>query len=224
MGSVGGEDAICRLLARPCKMRLVSVEYHMAPKHRYPQALDDCVTATLCSLKHFSQEKVILLGGSVGGNLAFGNALKLIDQGQGSKVKGIAAMVLVTVHPSAIPPQLKDKYTASEEHAFHTINTKAAMEVFFDTYGALPKDKYTSCLLHSLLKDLPRTYIAESGADTLRDDARLMKEALEQAGVEVKYDSYEGYPHYSWSFPFQAPGRTPSSLLWQPHLSYHVEQ
>ena len=106
MGSVDGEDAICLLLARPCKMRLVSVEYHMAPRQKYPQALDDCVTAMLWSLKHFSQEKIVPLGGSTGGNLASGTALKLIDQGQGSKVRGIAAMVAVTVHPSAIPPQL----------------------------------------------------------------------------------------------------------------------
>lgn len=43
--------------------------------------------------------------------------------------------------------------------------------------------------------------MTESGTDTLRDDARLMKEKLEAAGVQVKYDAYEGYPHYSWTFP-----------------------
>jgi len=48
-----------------------------------------------------------------------------------------------------------------------------------DAYGAPPDDKYTSCLLHPELQHLRRAYIAECGTDTLRDDARLMKEKLE---------------------------------------------
>lgn len=30
-----------------------------------------------------------------------------------------------------------------------------------------------------------------------------MKEKLEKEGVQVKYDAYPGYPHYSWTFPSQ---------------------
>jgi versiconal hemiacetal acetate esterase len=51
------------------------------------------------------------------------------------------------------------------------------------------------------LAKLPNTYITSCGHDTLRDDARLMKAALDKAGVPVRYDEYEGYPHYFWSYP-----------------------
>jgi versiconal hemiacetal acetate esterase len=71
------------------------------------------------------------------------------------------------------------------------------------TYATSATDPYFSPLLHPKLKALPRTYITESGTDTLRDDARLMKEKLEAEGVQVRYDAYEGYPHYSWTFPSQ---------------------
>lgn len=192
MGSVDGEDAITRLLSKACKMRMVSVEYRLAPQHKYPVPLDDCIAATKWALNHFSQQKAILLGGSAGGNLAFATALKFIDEGKGSSVQGIVALVPVTIHPSAVPAELKSKYTAYEEHAEHTVNTKSAMEVFLDAYGAPADDKYLSVLLHPRLKDLPRTYITESGTDVLRDDARLMKGALVKAGVEVKYDAYPG--------------------------------
>lgn len=71
------------------------------------------------------------------------------------------------------------------------------------TYAGPARDPYISPLLHPKLKALPRTYITESGTDTLRDDARLMKEKLEAEGVQIRYDAYEGYPHYSWTFPSQ---------------------
>jgi len=51
-----------------------------------------------------------------------------------------------------------------------------------DAYGAAPNDKYVSPLLHPKLKELPKTYISCCGFDTLRDDARLMKEILEKDG------------------------------------------
>lgn len=37
--------------------------------------------------------------------------------------------------------------------------------------------------------------------DTLRDDGRLMKDALQSAGVNVKFEEFVGYPHYFWTFP-----------------------
>jgi versiconal hemiacetal acetate esterase len=70
-----------------------------------------------------------------------------------------------------------------------------------DIYGAPKDDKYVSVLLHPGLKQLPKSYIVSAGKDTLRDDGRLMAEALREGGVEVIYDEFAGYPHYFWTFP-----------------------
>lgn len=48
---------------------------------------------------------------------------------------------------------------------------------------------------------MPKSYITISGQDTLRDDGRLLVEALQEGGVKVKYDEFPGYPHYFWTFP-----------------------
>lgn len=53
--------------------------------------------------------------------------------------------------------------------------------MFLAEYGGEASDPYISPLLHSKLRDLTRVYIAECGQDTLRDDARLLKTALEEA-------------------------------------------
>jgi versiconal hemiacetal acetate esterase len=55
--------------------------------------------------------------------------------------------------------------------------------------------------LHPGLHQLPKSYISISGQDTLRDDGRLLVEALQEGGVKVKYDEFPGYPHYFWTYP-----------------------
>jgi versiconal hemiacetal acetate esterase len=54
-----------------------------------------------------------------------------------------------------------------------------------DAYDAPPTDIYTSPLLHKRIKDLPKIYILAAGMDTLRDDARLFRKALDEAGYAI---------------------------------------
>lgn len=201
MGSVDQEDALCRFISKECQMTVHSVGYRLAPKYKYPAALDDCVGATSWAFENHAASEVVLIGASAGGNLAFGTALRLIDRGMGDKVKGVVALVPVTIHPDAVADEMKAQYTSYEEHAENTVNTKSAMMTFWELYGPPPFDIHASCLLHPQLRKLKKVYIAECGTDTLRDDARLMKEELDKAGVRVRYDTYPGFPHYSWTFP-----------------------
>lgn len=201
MGSVDQEDAICRMLSKQCHMSLVSVSYRLAPQFKYPIPLDDCVEGAKWAINHFGENKVTLIGPSAGAGLALGVALKLIDQGLSMKINGVIAVSPVTIHPDAVPEDLKSRYTSMEEHANHTVNTKSAMKTFLETYGAPPTDPYTSSILHPRLNELEKVYLVEAETDTLRDDVRLMRDILLQKGVSVRYDAYPGYPHYSWSFP-----------------------
>ncbi|KAI2840406.1 hypothetical protein CBS147343_10342 [Aspergillus niger] len=201
MGSPNIEDAACRRISKSSGMKVVSIGYRLAPKFKFPTGLDDCVRVTLWVLDHFSVPSVIIMGGSAGANLAFGVALKFVDAGIGEKVKGVLALVPATVHPEAVPEDKRDQYTALHENANNTVNTLASMGCFLDAYAAPPHDKYFSVLLHPRLRDLKKVYIVECGTDTLRDDARLMGEALKESGVPLMYDAYPGYPHYFWSYP-----------------------
>ena len=54
-----------------------------------------------------------------------------------------------------------------------------------EMHGAPLDDPYIWCLLHPKLKGLPRVYMNSCGADTLRDDARLMKELLDKNGYFI---------------------------------------
>jgi versiconal hemiacetal acetate esterase len=73
--------------------------------------------------------------------------------------------------------------------------------IVLDAYGSPTGDKYANPLLHDKLSQLPKVYMSWCGQDTLRDDGRLMKDALQTAGVQVEYEEFGGYPHYFWTFP-----------------------
>ena len=221
MGSPNIEDFACRRISKTSGMKVVSVGYRLAPKHKFPTGLDDCVQATLWTLEHFSISSLVLTGGSAGANLAFGVALRLIDSGLGDKVKGVLALVPATVRPDAVPDDKNAQYTSLVENANYSVNTLASMNCFLESYDPPPHDKYFSVLLHPRLNDLKKVYIVECGTDTLRDDARLMKGALEDVGGSVMYDAYPGYPHYFWAYP--SPVLTEASELFHANMFRALE-
>lgn len=76
-------------------------------------------------------DAVFITGLSAGGNLAIGTTLKAIDGGYGDKIKGLVAIVPVTIHPDVVPAEYKSMHTSYEEHSTDTVNSQSAMGAFF---------------------------------------------------------------------------------------------
>jgi versiconal hemiacetal acetate esterase len=191
MGDLDADDPNCRAISKGAGVVVVSVDYRLAPAHKYPAGLDDCVAAFKWALTNASSlgatpGKAFIAGASAGGGSTFGLALRLIDEGKGSSVLGLIAQVPVTVHPDLIPKDLKSKYTSYKEHAENTVNSESVMYTFWDAYGN-PKDSYANPLLHDKLEQLPKVYITCAGQDTLRDDARVMRDVLKEKGLVFLY-------------------------------------
>ncbi|XP_066493604.1 arylacetamide deacetylase-like 3 [Tiliqua scincoides] len=75
MGSIDTHDKICRDFARESGSVVVSVDYRLAPEHKYPVPLDDCLAATTHFLEAAEDHgvdpaQVVVAGDSAGGNLA----------------------------------------------------------------------------------------------------------------------------------------------------------
>ncbi|KAL5049288.1 hypothetical protein BDW71DRAFT_204551 [Aspergillus fruticulosus] len=206
MGSIDEEDGFVRSLCKLAGTRILSVGYRLAPEFRFPIPLDDCLNVARSALDMYPAQSVCFVGASAGGNMAFSTALALISDGLGDQVQGVVALAPVTVHPDAVSAdkRARGEYTSYEENDRLTVNTGSAMRSFFECYGAPPDDPRLSCLLHPRLGELRKVYMSVGGADTLRDDVRLMRDALVKLGVPVQCDEYPGYPHFSWLFPSPA--------------------
>ncbi|KAL5390175.1 hypothetical protein PMIN03_010703 [Paraphaeosphaeria minitans] len=206
MGDVDGDDAFCRSLSKGGNVVLVSVEYGLAPQNKHPGLINDCFAGLQWTLKNAKaldcvEAKIFTAGVSAGGQLAIALALKALDEGLDDALVGVVAQIPATIHPDGVSEELKARYTSYEEHANHTIDTARAMRAFWKAFGTLPTDPYGSPLLHPKIKHLKKVYLTVAGHDTLRDDGLLFREKLEENKVPYRFDFYEGYPHYHWTWP-----------------------
>ncbi len=192
IGSVDDWDAGCRVLAVKSGCRVVSVEYRLAPEHRFPAAVDDAYDAFVWATRELGGGPVVVAGDSAGGNLAAVVALRSRDE------HGPAPALQVLVYPVVD----HDFSTASyEEHSdTHLIVNRREMEWFWDQYvpdASERSDPYASPLRAEDLSGLAPAVVVIAGHDPLRDEGLAYARRLEEAGVPVQVFSY---PHQIHAF------------------------
>ena len=136
LGCLDSEDAQCRLICRRANVILISVDYRLAPEHRAPSALDDCVEAyrwIFANADHLcgDLERAFICGFSAGGNLAIACAMKINESTPTARPVGLISIVPITCHPSAIPARLAPHYKSYVENSECPMNTRSGMMAFF---------------------------------------------------------------------------------------------
>ena len=87
IGSLETHDMTCRSLANATGCTVVSVDYRLAPEHKFPAAVDDCFAATAVGRRPMpatsaaDPERIAVGGDSAGGNLAAVVSLLARDAG-----------------------------------------------------------------------------------------------------------------------------------------------
>lgn len=81
-GSSEYANGVASMLSAECGMKVVSLEYRLAPESPFPAALEDAYAAYLKILENgISNDKIIVVGESAGGGLSYALCLKLRDEG-----------------------------------------------------------------------------------------------------------------------------------------------
>jgi acetyl esterase len=194
IGDLEVVDQPCRQLASAAGAIVVSVDYRLAPEHRYPAAFDDCYAATVWVGAHAAEiggdpARLAVAGDSAGGNLAAAVALAARDRGGPE----LAAQLLI------YPVTDFNFGTASyQDNREGYLLTKGSMQWFWAHYlGAqdLDKDPYACPLRADSLVGLPPAYVATSEYDPLRDEGEAYARRLEEAGVAVTAKRFDGMLH-----------------------------
>jgi acetyl esterase len=193
--SLDTHDLICRQLCKASGAIIVSVDYRLAPEHKFPAASDDCLAATRWVAAHAQEfggdaSRIALAGDSAGGNLAAVTALRVRDQG-GPALRGQLLVYPVTDHPSAPKASYKE---CGEGLGL----TDVSMRWFWDLYLADQSDlthPYASPLRAENLRGLPPAYIMTAQYDVLRDEGELYGKRLSEAGVATKVERFSDMNH-----------------------------
>ena len=195
VGDIDSHDGTCKqLLAELGDAVVVSVDYRLAPEHKYPAAADDCYAAAAWLAENGAEvggdgSRLAVCGDSAGGNLSAVVAQMARDKGG----PAIAAQVLhvpVTDHNYDYP-----SYT---ENAEGYLLSRASMVWFWDHY--LPnadagQEAYASPLRAADHANLPPALIQTAEFDPLRDEGEAYGAKLEAAGNDVAVRRYDGHIH-----------------------------
>jgi acetyl esterase len=204
LGNTRMYDPLCTFLARAVEAVVVSVDYRMAPEHRAPKAVHDCIDAVRWLAGQADSwtfgggdtSRVAVSGDSAGGNLAA--VVCQVARDEGGPPIAHQALLYPATDATMSQPSIV-------EHAQAPILTRAKIEVFVDHYlgpdGLATDDPLVSPLWAASHADLPPALVQTADLDPLRDEGRLYAERLAAAGVLVRYTNYSGVPHGFASFP-----------------------
>ncbi len=188
-------DSICTHICDAAACLVVSVDYRLAPEHKFPAAVDDCLLATRSIAKNCHEwggdpAAFYLAGDSAGGNLAAVTAQRVRDEG-GPEIKGQILIYPVTDH--------RDSEMASyDEFADGMGLTGEAMKWFWDQYledQREAKDTKAAPLLSENLSKLPPALVIIAGYDPVRDEGIAYASRMKEAGVDVRLLVYEDMIH-----------------------------
>jgi acetyl esterase len=205
IGSAVDSQATARDLAAGAGCIVVSVDYRLAPEHKAPAALDDCIAATRWVLDHASElggdpSRVAVGGDSAGGNLSALVALEFGDR----------LCYQVLVYP-ATDLSMAGPHPSLDENADGYLLTKAAMRWFVDHYlvdsGITSDDVRVSPLNapDAALRRTPPAFVLTAEFDPLRDEGEAYADRLRAAGVDVTHRRFDGQIHAFYSMPLAIP-------------------
>lgn len=194
IGDLDTVDVPCRMLANRANCVVVSVDYRLAPEHKFPTAAEDSYAAVQWVAENAAEINVdssrIAVGGdSAGGNLAAVTALMAKDKG-GPNLSYQLLFYPVTNHSFDTA-----SYT---ENADGYLLTKNTMVWFWNHYLRNDEDgknPYASPLRAEDLTGLPPALVITAGFDPLRDEGEAYASRLKEAGIPVEATRYEGMIH-----------------------------
>ena len=193
IGNLDTHDVACRQLAHEGELIVISVDYRLAPEHRFPAAVDDAIIATKWIAANARQygidaARLIVGGDSAGGNLAAVVALDARD-GNGPAIAG-----QLLIYPAT---EFSRKHASHREPDTSILLTHSGIDWFVNHYmgDADISDWRASPARATTLAALPPAYVLTAGADPLRDEGDEYAARLKEAGVPVTYKHFPGQFH-----------------------------
>jgi acetyl esterase len=194
VGDIESHDTVCRHLSSRASCAVVSVDYRLAPEHKFPAAVEDCFAATAwvagnAATLGVDAARLAVGGDSAGGNLAAVVSLLARDRG----APRITHQLLI--YPATDAAM---RHESIGRFAEGYVLTRATMRWFYDQYLRAPEDAadwQASPLAAPDLKGLPPAYVLTAGYDPLCDEGDAYAARLAAAGVAVTHRAFPGQVH-----------------------------
>lgn len=206
-GNIDSYDKVCTDMARITRHTVISVDYQLAPEHRFPAAPEDCYLVARevflhSDLFHITPDQITLIGDSAGGNLAAVVSQMARDRGEFLPSRQIL-----------LYPATNNDHT--ENSPFESVRTNGKgylltskrMVDYMSLYRSCDEDLQNPYYAPILAKDFtnqPKTLLITAEYDPLRDEGEAYGQKLAEAGNDVEIhrirDALHGFISLSPNF------------------------
>jgi acetyl esterase len=193
IGNIDTHDGLCRILANEAGVRVIAVDYRLAPEHKYPAAIEDAYAALAYVEANAAQLGVDANRLAVGGDSAGGAISAVLTQM--TKEKGGPSIAFQLLFFPVT--QIGEETTSLKNYAEGFVLERAGLEWFYKNYvpaGADRKDPAISPLYGSV-EGLPPAYLTVAEFDPLHDEGLEYGRKLKAAGVPCEIVDYPGLVH-----------------------------
>lgn len=190
-GSIGTHAPLAAEIARQLDLPVVSVEYRLAPEHKWPAAPDDAEAAARWIAQNGAAlgrefTHLILCGDSAGATLTCVTAQALAE-----RPAALPLLMQIPLYPKADSSR---EYPSTRDFADGYVLSSKDMAFYDAAYAADPHSPRHSAILGNLAL-LPPTLVVTASLDPLRDEGRAYAARAIEAGVQVTYREYKGTVH-----------------------------
>lgn len=198
-GSINTHRDLVARISRAAKIRVLIIDYRLAPEYPFPAGLNDCLTVYNWILsKGIKPENVIIAGDSAGGNLTLASLIKLRDEGIPLPVAAVCLSPVTDLTLSGESYKTKAELDPSVKREDIEFMVSQYVEV---------KDRQNPLVspLYADLRGLPPLLIHVGTAEVLHDDSTRFAERAKEAGIDVTLEIFEDMIHVFHTFAPLAP-------------------
>lgn len=193
IGSVATHDVLCRELARLAGCMVVSLDYRLAPEHKFPTAHDDAWDALQWLAQNAARlgadpARLAVGGDSAGGTLAAASAILARDA-------GLPLSLQLLFYPGCAAHQDTPSHAT---YAHGLVLEEPAISWFFANYVTTraEREDWRFAPLHASDVDgVAPAWVGLAECDPLVDEGVMYADMLRTAGVAVDLEIYRGVTH-----------------------------
>lgn len=198
IGSIETCHCFCTMLASICETAVLSIEYRLAPEHRFPAGLDDAIAGYEWGVANAARFGAAAGKAAVGGDSMGGNFSAIVAQEMKRK-GGPQPVVQLLIYPALdVASKLPSMTTYGDAFPL-SAQTMAWFMVNYMNEGDDPKNPRLSPL-HGDVKGLAPALVYTAGFDPLNDEGPAYAEKLRAAGVPVTFECFDHLAHAFTAF------------------------
>ncbi|MES2032817.1 MAG: alpha/beta hydrolase [Pseudomonadota bacterium] len=194
IGDLETSDVFCGILARIARTAVLSVDYRLAPEHRFPAGLDDTLAAYRWGRDNAARFGAAPGVAAIGGDSMGGNFAAIVAQEMKRTGEPQPALQLLIYPAVDVASETQSMTTYADAYPL----SRETMNWFMAHYigpDADPVDPRLSPIKTDDLSGLAPAVVVTAGFDPLVDQGECYAKRLKDAGVPVIYRCYDSLAH-----------------------------